>query len=220
MVRTRVDGRAMERLYSFYSPFYDFTFGKILSPGRRKAMALLEKRPRQRVLEIGIGPGSTLDLYPHDTNIVGIDISAGMIAKATKKAARLRNGREISLAVMDACNLDFPDNSFDAVVSSYVITVVPDPVKACREIFRVCKPGGQILVVNHTRAENGMRGKLEDIMSPVFKKIGFVTDLDVLACLKRSGISIEATHNCSVFNLHKVILARKPGKGNGARERC
>jgi phosphatidylethanolamine/phosphatidyl-N-methylethanolamine N-methyltransferase len=207
MIRTRVDGRAMERLYSFYSPFYDYTFGKLLSPGRKKAMGLLQKHPGQRVLEVGIGPGSTLALYPHDTNIVGIDISEKMIARAKAKAARLRNGREISLHVMDACQLDFPDESFDAVVSSYVVTVVPDPVRACSEMRRVCKQGGQIIIVNHTRSNNGI-GKLEDIFSPLFLRLGFVTDLDVIGVVKRSGITIQNVYNCSL-KLHKVILGRK-----------
>jgi phosphatidylethanolamine/phosphatidyl-N-methylethanolamine N-methyltransferase len=198
----------MERLYSFYSPFYDFTFGKLLSPGRKKAMSLLQRNPGQRILEVGIGPGSTLGLYPHDTNIVGIDISDRMIAKAREKAVRLRNGREISLHVMDACKLDFPDASFDAVVSSYVITVVPDPLRACAEIRRVCKPGGQIIVVNHTRSDNGFKGKLEDVFSPLFVKLGFVTDLDVIAVMRRAGIRIQDVHDCPM-SVHKVIVGRK-----------
>jgi phosphatidylethanolamine/phosphatidyl-N-methylethanolamine N-methyltransferase len=207
MIKTRVDGRAMERLYSFYSPFYDYTFGKLLSPGRKKAMGLLRSRPGQRVLEVGIGPGSSLSLYPHDVNIVGIDISAKMIDKAKHKAARLRNGREISLQVMDACNLDFGDESFDAVVSSYVITVVPDPVRAVAEMLRVCRPGGQIIIVNHSRANNGI-GKLEDMFSPFFKRLGFVTDLDVIGLVRRSGMAVQNIYNCPM-NLHKVIVGHK-----------
>lgn len=208
LTRTRVDGRAMERLYSFYSPFYDFTFGALLIPGRRKAMSLLQRKPNQRVLEVGIGPGSTLSLYPHDTNIVGIDISPKMIERAKAKAARLRNGREISLHVMDASRLEFPDNSFDAVISSYVITVVPDPLRVCREIRRVCKPGGQILVVNHSRSSNGLRGKLEDIFSPLCVRMGFVTDLDVIEVIRRAGIAVENVLGVPM-SVHKVIVGRK-----------
>lgn len=208
MIKTRVDGRAMERLYSFYSPFYDFTFGALLTPGRRKAMSLLKKRPNQRVLEVGIGPGSTLGLYPHDTNIVGIDISPKMIEKARAKATRLRNGREISLHVMDACRLEFPDESFDAVVSSYVITVVPDPLRVCHEMRRVCKPGGQILIVNHSRSSNGLRGKIEDIFSPLCVRMGFVTDLDVVGVVKRAGIKIENILGVPM-SIHKVIVGHR-----------
>jgi phosphatidylethanolamine/phosphatidyl-N-methylethanolamine N-methyltransferase len=209
MMKTRVDGRAMERLYSFYSPFYDYTFGMLLSPGRKKALRLLEKRPGQRVLEIGIGPGSTLGLYPYDANIVGIDISEKMIARAQTKAQKLRNGREISLHVMDAGKLEFADASFDAVVSSYVITVVPDPMRVCGEMHRVCKPGGQIIIVNHTRSGNGFRSKLEDVFSPLFLRLGFVTDLDVLGVVRRSGIQIEGIFDCFPLRLHKVIVGRK-----------
>ena len=80
----------MERLYSFYSPFYDFVFGKVLEPGRREAFKYLSNRPHQKILEIGIGTGTSLDLYPPHTHIVGIDISEGMISKARQRLQAIR----------------------------------------------------------------------------------------------------------------------------------
>jgi phosphatidylethanolamine/phosphatidyl-N-methylethanolamine N-methyltransferase len=73
---------------------------------------------------------------------VGIDISAPMIKRAQKKATRLNSGNRYEFHVMDACNLDFPDNSFDVVMAAYVITTVCDPHRVCREMLRVVKPGG------------------------------------------------------------------------------
>ena len=166
--KSRVNPTYMEKLYSFYCPFYDWVFGKLLGPGRRKAFNYLSRRPDQKVLEIGVGPGSTLEFYPPRTDFVGIDISAAMIEEARKKAANLNSGSRFRLEVMDATSLEFPDDHFDVVMAAFVITTVQDPHKVCREILRVVKPGGQIIAVNHTRSQNGsLWGRVEDVMAPV-----------------------------------------------------
>ncbi|HAY21490.1 MAG TPA: SAM-dependent methyltransferase, partial [Desulfobacterales bacterium] len=180
-MKTKINGQYMERLYSFYSPFYDFVFGKMLEPGRREAFKYLSSRPHQKVLEIGIGTGASLTLYPPHTQVIGIDISEGMIKKAKKRLAALKNGHDVELKVMDACNLEFPNESFDAVIASYVITTVPDPHRLCKEILRVIRPGGQIIAVQHSRGENGhLLEKAKDALAPLFVRIGFTTDLDVV----------------------------------------
>jgi len=200
----------MEQLYSFYSPFYDYVFGKLLEPGRRRAFHYLDKRPRQRILEIGIGPGSTLEKYPPCTNLVGIDISGPMIEEARKRAAQLNGGSTYELQVMDAANLEFPDNHFDAVISAYVITTVQDPHRVCREIVRVVKPGGQIIVINHTRSPNGgVLGKIEDLVAPVCVRIGFTTDLDVIKVMRESGMNVNQAVRCNLMNTGRIIMATK-----------
>ncbi len=87
----------MEKLYSFYSPFYDYFFGKLLGPGRRQAFNYLKHRPNQKILEIGVGPGSTLEFYPQTLDLVGIDISAPMIKRARQRAAELNSGSRYRL---------------------------------------------------------------------------------------------------------------------------
>ena len=84
-MKCQVNPRYMEQLYSFYSPFYEYVFGKLLGPGRRKAFKYVPRLPDQRVLEIGVGPGSTLDFYPPRTKLTGIDISRAMIERARQK---------------------------------------------------------------------------------------------------------------------------------------
>jgi phosphatidylethanolamine/phosphatidyl-N-methylethanolamine N-methyltransferase len=201
----------MEKLYSFYCPFYDWVFGKLLGPGRRKAFNYLSRQPNQKVLEIGVGPGSTLEFYPPRTNFVGIDISAAMIEEARKKAANLNSGSRFRLEVMDATSLEFPDNHFDVVMAAYVITTVQDPHKVCREILRVVKPGGQIIAVNHTRSQNGsLWGRVEDVMAPVFVRIGFTTDLDVIKVMNEVGISVQEAVRCNLLNSGRIIMGTKP----------
>jgi len=208
--KSRVNPSYMEKLYSFYCPFYDWVFGKLLGPGRRKAFNYLSRRPNQRVLEIGVGPGSTLEFYPPRTDFVGIDISAAMIGEARKKAANLNSGSRFHLQVMDATSLKFPDNHFDVVMAAYVITTVQDPHKVCREILRVVKPGGQIIAVNHTRSQNGSYwGRVEDVMAPVFVRIGFTTDLDVIKVMNEVGISVHEAVRCNLLNTGRIIMGTK-----------
>jgi phosphatidylethanolamine/phosphatidyl-N-methylethanolamine N-methyltransferase len=200
----------MEQLYSFYSPFYEYVFGKLLEPGRRRAFNYLDRRPNQKILEIGIGPGSTLEKYPPQTHLVGIDISASMIQEAQKRAAQLNGGSTFELKVMDASRLEFPSNHFDAVISAYVITTVQDPYQVCREILRVVKPGGQILVINHTRSANGsLLGKIEDLVSPLCVRIGFTTDLDVIRVMREVGIEVHKAVKCNLLNTGRIIMASK-----------
>ena len=200
----------MEKLYSFYSPFYDYVFGHLLGPGRRQAFNYLRHRPYQKILEIGVGPGSTLEFYPPTSQVVGIDISASMIKEAQKRASRLNSGNRYEFHVMDALNLDFPDNSFDVVLAAYVITTVSDPVRVCREMLRVVKPGGQIIAINHSRCQNGTHwGRIEDILAPLFVRIGFTTDLDVIRVMEDSGIVVEQAVRCNLMNTGRIIIANK-----------
>ena len=200
----------MEKLYSFYSPFYDYVFGLLLGPGRRQAFNYLRHRPYQKILEIGVGPGSTLEFYPPTSQVVGIDISASMIKQAQKKASRLNSGSRYEFHVMDALNLEFPDNSFDVVLAAYVITTVSDPVKVCQEMLRVAKPGGQIIAINHSRCQNGTHwGRIEDILAPVFVRIGFTTDLDVIRVMEDCGMVLEQAVRCNLMNTGRIIIANK-----------
>ena len=200
----------MEKLYSFYSPFYDYVFGHLLGPGRRQAFNYLRHRPYQKILEIGVGPGSTLEFYPPTSQVVGIDISASMIKEAHKKASRLNSGNRYEFHVMDALNLEFPDNSFDVVLAAYVITTVSDPVRVCREMLRVVKPGGQIIAINHSRCQNGTHwGRIEDILAPLFVRIGFTTDLDVIRVMEDTGMVLEQAVRCNLMNTGRIIIANK-----------
>ena len=205
----------MEKLYSFYSPFYDYVFGHLLGPGRRQAFNYLRHRPYQKILEIGVGPGSTLEFYPPTSQVVGIDISASMIKEAQKRASRLNSGNRYEFHVMDALNLDFPDNSFDVVLAAYVITTVSDPVRVCREMLRVVKPGGQIIAINHSRCQNGTHwGRIEDILAPLFVRIGFTTDLDVIRVMEDTGMVLEQAVRCNLMNTGRIIIANKDGNSS------
>ena len=110
-------------------------------------------KPGDRVLEVGVGTGINAALYPRDCAVTGIDLSSSMLEKARERVAR-KGIRNVRLLEMDAADLKFADNSFDIVYAPYLISVVPDPVAVAREMRRVCRPGGRIIILNHFRSPN------------------------------------------------------------------
>ncbi len=143
--------------YRRYAGQYDVFFGSVFQPGRKAIVDGLECGPGERILEVGVGTGLSLPLYPGNVTVTGIDISSDMLrqAQARKERAGLNNAR---LAVMDAEDMEFEDNSFDKVVAMYVDFVVPDPERLVDEMRRVCKRNGRIVFVNHFHSRNPIFG--------------------------------------------------------------
>lgn len=112
-----------------------------------------------KTLEVGIGTGKNIAHYPAGIELTGIDFSKKMLDRARKKA---ENHPTVSLFVMDAQNMSFEDSSFDTVVTSCVFCSVPDPVQGLKEIKRVCKAGGKILMLEHVRSHKKVVGKIMD----------------------------------------------------------
>lgn len=143
-------------------------YDKVLSPVEKtlsKWRRRLLKDAQGKTLEIGIGTGKSLSDYPKGVSIVGIDSSENMLKHARKRANGYNHIEE--LLIMDAEDLTFPDNTFDTVVSSCVFCSVHNPVKAFREIKRVCKSDGNIYLLEHVRSQKKVLGKLMDILNPI-----------------------------------------------------
>jgi phosphatidylethanolamine/phosphatidyl-N-methylethanolamine N-methyltransferase len=164
--------------YRRWAPVYDHTFGKIASEGRKHAVEIIN-RSTGRVLEVGVGTGLSLPTYKRDLDIVGIDLSPEMLDKARERVSEFGLKNVSGLHEMDAEQLTFADGSFDTVVAMYVMTVVPEPEKVMKELARVCKSGGQVLLVNHFSQEEGMRGWVERRMAPFGDKLGWRPLFDV-----------------------------------------
>ena len=144
---------------------YDFVFDWIFAPGRAAAIQQLALKPGETVLEVGIGTGLNLPLYPPSCRLTGIDLSQEMLDKAVERAQKLAMPNVV-LKVMDATSLDFADNEFDKAVATYTISAVPDPVAVLREMQRVVKPGGLLVILNHFRSERRVPGWVEDHGGP------------------------------------------------------
>lgn len=193
-----LEERQVRRAYDLYSPVYDFLFKKLFEPGRIAAVRLLGTPPRGRVLEVGIGTGLNLPFYPPNMDLVGIDLSEAMLKKAQEKVHDLRMDQVI-LKVMDASGMDFGDDEFDATLATYVISAVPDPVAVLREMRRVTKPGGTIVILNHFRSENPVMRRIEDVLAPVCAHLGWKTNLALTPLLDAVGLTPEVTRRVNLL---------------------
>jgi phosphatidylethanolamine/phosphatidyl-N-methylethanolamine N-methyltransferase len=144
------------KAYARWAPIYDLVFGAVFDRGRKASIAAAE-RIGGRILEVGVGTGLSLPDYSSSNRLIGVDLSAPMLRKAKERVAERGLINVDGLAVMDAQNLGFADSSFDVVVAQYVITTVPDAEATLDEFARVTRPGGEIILVNHLGAEDGLR---------------------------------------------------------------
>lgn len=142
--------------YSRWAPVYDFVFSGPLYFGRRAAVREAN-RQGGKVLEVGVGTGLSLPDYRRDVRITGIDLSEDMLARARERVRRKKLSNVEALRAMDAAELDLPDAAFDVAAVMYVMTVVPDPAAVFRELERVVRPGGKVIIVNHFSADGGIR---------------------------------------------------------------
>ena len=204
---TTVGTDFVEKVYQNIAQVYDYTYGPTLHPGRLEAIKKMRIRPGTQILEVGVGTGINLALYPRDCSVTGIDLSDSMLEKAHERVAK--NGlRNVRVLQMDASALTFPDDSFDIVYAPYLVSVVPDPVAVVSEMRRVCRPGGRIIILNHFRSANPLLSWAERLISPFTVHIGFKSDLDLPAFLAQAGltpVSIEKVNIPRIWSLVTCI---------------
>ena len=167
-----IDRAGVAKAYGLWAPIYDIVFGKVFDSGRQ-ATIFEADRIGGRILDVGIGTGLSLIDYSRTTKICGVDISEPMLRKAHQRVRSLNLTNVETLAVMDAKNLAFADDYFDAVVAQYVITAVPDPEATLDDFIRVLKPGGELILVNHIGAETGARKLFELAFAPLARRLGW-----------------------------------------------
>jgi phosphatidylethanolamine/phosphatidyl-N-methylethanolamine N-methyltransferase len=198
--------------YQRLARVYDFIFGAILQPGRERAVRAVEPRPGLRVLELGIGTGLTAPLYSRDWTVVGVDLSPAMLARAQQRIAKLGLRRSVHLSVADGARLPFADESFDVVLVPYVMSVVPDPISVGRELGRVCRSSGRIILVNHFLSGDPLGARFERWISPLTTRLaGFQTDLPLHRLLTASGLTPVEVKAVNVPRIWKVVVCVKHG---------
>jgi phosphatidylethanolamine/phosphatidyl-N-methylethanolamine N-methyltransferase len=198
-----IDEAAVRSAYRRWAPVYDQTFGRFTTEGRRHAVEIISQR-HGRVLEVGVGTGLSLPNYGRHLKIVGVDLSPEMLEKAREKVVEERLTNVTGLHEMDAGALTFGNGEFDTVVAMYVITVVPDPEKVMRELARVTKVGGQVVLVNHFSQDDGVRGWVERRMAPFADKLGWrpVFNLDrVMVCENLKVVDRRALRPWGLFTM-------------------
>jgi phosphatidylethanolamine/phosphatidyl-N-methylethanolamine N-methyltransferase len=202
-----LDENAVRAAYRVWAPFYDYSFGVVAGPGRRRAVSILNET-RGRVLEIGVGTGLSLSRYRPHLAVTGIDLSPDMLAKAAVRARRFALTRT-NLAVMDASRLAFADETFDAAAVMYVMTVVPDPATVMAEMRRVLRPGGTAIVVNHFSRDRGVRAAAERGLARFSRRLGWHPIFPIETVTGAPGFRLRQAIDLPPFSLFTLLHLEK-----------
>jgi phosphatidylethanolamine/phosphatidyl-N-methylethanolamine N-methyltransferase len=194
------------KIYDVHSMFYDATFGRLVARRVAKAIGHMNIEGDDRVLDLGIGTGMSLNYYPKDRGrIVGVDLSSGMLREARKKIREQeRTNAEVFQA--DAMKLPFADDSFDHVFISHVISVVSDPCRLVQEAQRVCRAGARIVIVNHFQSTNRFIAMLEKWACPLCTKLGWRSDLALQDLVRATGCEIDYRYKLESIDLWETVV--------------
>ena len=199
----QMDEEAVRDAYRRWAPVYDFTFGAVSTAGRRHAVQIINNS-KGKVLEVGVGTGLSLPDYNSHLDITGIDLAPEMLVKARERVKTAGLKHVTGLHEMDASDLKFPDATFDTTVAMYLITVVPEPEKVMRELARVTKPGGEVMLVNHFSQDDGVRGWVERRMAPFADVVGWHSVFDqsrVMGCNDLKLVDSRALRPMGIFTM-------------------
>jgi len=164
------DSEKIKRRYDRIAPYFDslegFLEGLVFSDWRK---VLWSKVKGDHILEVGVGTGKNFPYYPDKTRITALDFSEKMLERA--KSKQQRNNVKVELELMDVQSLCYADNSFDTVIATFVFCSVPLPTKGLQELYRVCKPGGQVLLLEHVLSSKPMMSKMMQLINPLIASI-------------------------------------------------
>ncbi len=183
----------VRRTYRMYAPIYDASFGFMVSHYQKRLIRSCSFAPGARVLEVGVGTGLSLPLYPGDVKVTGIDASPSMLQKAEARVKQL-GLKNIELQVKDAEHSGFQDGAFDCIMLMFVLSVTPNPQALLREVRRLCRGGGDIYILNHFGGSTGF-GLLEHCFQPLARWVGFRSDMPL------SIVQELSSGNCEIKSL-------------------
>ncbi len=204
----KTDSAAIKKRYDRIAPYFDgleaMMEGLFFKKWRERLWAKVDGH---HILEVGVGTGKNFDYYPKDARITAIDFSEAMLKQAALKKAR--KNANVELELMDVQSLPFADNSFDTVICSFVFCSVPLAVKGLKELYRVCKPGGQVLLLEHVLSSKPVIAGIMNLVNPVVvalfgANINRNTVKNVKAC---SFASVRVDEHSG--DIIKLIEARK-----------
>ncbi len=199
---------SVRRRYDRIAPVYDL-MERVMGPRslHRWRSQLWSRITGGHVLEVGVGTGKNMPYYPQDALVTAVDLSPRMLSRAARRARKL--GIPVSLSLMNAEALAFPDSTFDYVVATFVFCSVPDPVAGLRELGRVSRPEGTILLLEHVRIDRPLIGRLMDITNPLAVRItGANINRRTVENVRLAGLSLVSVEDLSPMGLVKLITAR------------
>ncbi|MDH5637499.1 MAG: class I SAM-dependent methyltransferase [Nitrospinota bacterium] len=206
-----METESIKKIYHAYSGVYDFIFKSFFHPRQKRALNDVMFKPGDRILDVGVGTGLSLPLYPGHCDVVGVDLSASMLAQAKRKVEKL-GLTNVTLREMDACALDFEDDTFDYVVATHIISVVPEPIRVIDEMKRVTKPGGTFVIVNHFVSSKPWMAKVENILDPVFRKFGWRTDMSLNDLITTTDLEVDTIYKHTKIDFWQIVRAKNNKK--------
>jgi|SRR5665213_3814295 len=209
-----------KKIYDIHSMFYDATFGRLVKRRIATAISHMNIGPDDRVLDLGIGTGVSLNFFPQDRGrIFGVDLSGGMLREARKK---IREQGRANTAVFqaDAMCLPFADDTFDHVFISHVISVVSDPYRLVEEAQRVARPGARIVIVNHFQSTNRFLALLEKWACPLCTKLGWRSDLALQDLIRRTGVEVDYRFKLESIDLWETVVMSNTKSAISRRQRA
>ena len=203
-----MDQNSIIKSYKRVSSFYDMTFGQVFRPGQKAIIKKMDCIESDNVLEIGIGTGYSLQYYPKETKVVGIDISPDMLEVAKKRIVKDKIHNK-HILLMNGERLSFPDNSFDKVVGMYVVSVTQNPQVLVEEMKRVCKNDGDIYIVNHfsTEQDNPFVKMFEKGLMPISKILGWKPYFPFDEFNAYANLDVLEMSKVNLFNYWNIIHA-------------
>lgn len=199
----------IRRTYDRRADAYDRSAGRVegllVGDFRRGFAAALHGRS----LEVAVGSGLNLPHYPAAvTEAVGLDLSREMLRRAGQRARAL--GLPVALVQGDAERLPFPDAAFDSVGVSLALCTVPDPAAALREVARVCRPEGTVVLLEHVLSPSRPVAALERLLTPLqARAIGCHLDRETIDLARRLGFRVER-EAARRFGVFRLVVARPP----------
>ena len=202
------ESELIRKRYDRIAPYFEMMEavmeGLFFKSWRKKLWAKVEGH---HILEVGVGTGKNFAYYPPRAQVTAVDFSPAMLKQASiKKANKVIT---VNLDLMDVQSLAFADNSFDTVIASFVFCSVPQPLKGLKELHRVCRPGGQILLLEHVISSNDWLAKIMNFVNPIVRKlVGANINRNTLRNVKAAGFAWVRVDQQS-SDIIKLIEARK-----------
>ena len=211
-VRYPMDSHAVLRAYDRWAHVYDMSFALFIRPYHKRVINAVNQG-RGAVLDVGVGTGAMLPYYKDHLEITGIDLSPAMLERAHRRVEKHDLDHVKELLVMDATKMDFPDAHFESVVAAFVMTVVPDPKEVLAELVRVCKPGGEVFILNHFGHDKGLRWLVERMIAPLSASLGWHPDMPIEVITenaKSNDLEFVSRREFRPFGIFTMLRFRKP----------
>jgi ubiquinone/menaquinone biosynthesis C-methylase UbiE len=199
----------ISRKYDRFARWYDWLEGIPDLLGVSRLRRRLIKRASGKVLEIAVGTGKNLKFYPSDCRIIALDLSNEMLNVARKRSATLST--DVSFLLGDAETLPFANNSFDTVVSSLSTCTFPNPIAALREMRRVCKAEGKILLLEHGRSDREWLGRFQDRTADrLAEQLGCHWNRESLELVRKAGLKVVEAQRVFLGIFHQIEAVPGP----------